>query len=107
MKSVRRVLPVLLLLPLAGCVLAIDGDGDNEKLRDRVRELERRIDRLESPWHGPGPGPGQPMPMRRGMKMPEFRFEGGVVEPGPVPAPAVPLPPPPPPPPGETEKEAK
>ena len=48
MNRVRRAAALLLLLPAAGCVFAVGGDDEgNEALRDRVRALERRIDRLE------------------------------------------------------------
>jgi hypothetical protein len=46
----NRALGLLLLLPLTGCVFAVGADDEGtEKLRDRVRELERRLDRLEAP----------------------------------------------------------
>ncbi len=36
----------LLTLPLSGCVFAV-GHGESEALRDRVRDLEKRVERLE------------------------------------------------------------
>lgn len=48
MKRLRLGVALLLLLPAAGCVFAVGGDDErNEELRDRVRALEHRIDRLE------------------------------------------------------------
>lgn len=83
MRSVRRVLSAALVLPLAGCVFAVGSDDDEiEGLRDRVREMERRVDRLERPWQGWG----QPVPM--------FQVEGqgrGTFQV--VPAPPAPKPP--------------
>ena len=49
MRAIRRLLPLAFLLPLGGCVFAVGGDGEgNEKLRDKVRDLEKRVDRLEN-----------------------------------------------------------
>ena len=49
MRVIRRLLPLAFLLPLGGCVFAVGGDGEgNEKLRDKVRDLEKRVDRLEN-----------------------------------------------------------
>jgi hypothetical protein len=36
----------LLAVPLSGCVFAV-GHGESEALRDRVRDLEKRVERLE------------------------------------------------------------
>jgi len=53
MKRLRAVLGLAAALPLAGCVFAVgtDSEGD-ELLRDRVRELEHRVERLERGPHG-------------------------------------------------------
>jgi len=52
-QGLRRGLALLLLLPSAGCVFAVGADDEAcDDLRDRVRALERRIDRLEG---APGP----------------------------------------------------
>ena len=48
MKLRRLAAAVLVALPLSGCVFAV-GSGDNEPLRDRVRKLEKRVEKLESP----------------------------------------------------------
>jgi len=46
--KIRRVVRLALVaLSLSGCVFAVGSGGDNEPLRDRVRELEKRVDRLE------------------------------------------------------------
>ena len=48
--SVVSALFGALLLPLTGCVFAGGSDDEgNEALRDRVRELEKRVDRIERP----------------------------------------------------------
>jgi len=50
MKGSRAALFAVLLLPLTGCVFAVGVDDDkNEALRDRVRDLERRMDRMDRP----------------------------------------------------------
>jgi len=50
MKVPRRSLAFLLMMPLTGCVFAVGSDDEgNEKLRDRVRDLEKRVDRIERP----------------------------------------------------------
>ena len=86
MRPARLVLAAALLLPLGGCVLAV-GEGENEGLRDRVRDLERRVDRMERP--------GMPEPMHPGMHVPMFRSgEFHPAPPGREPPP--PMEPPPP-----------
>ena len=50
MNRLRCALFTVLLLPLTGCVFAVGSDDDEtERLRDRVRELEKRLDRIENP----------------------------------------------------------
>ena len=61
MRRTRAALFGALLLPLTGCVFAVGVDDDKtEGLRDRVRTLEKRVDRLESP--------GQPVHVLRVME---------------------------------------
>ena len=50
MTRTRAALFAAMLLPLTGCVFAVGADDEGtEKIRDEVRELERRVDRLERP----------------------------------------------------------
>jgi hypothetical protein len=50
MKRTRAALFTAMLLPLTGCVFAVGADDEGtEKIRDQVRELEKRVDRLERP----------------------------------------------------------
>lgn len=50
MKRLRTVLFAAGLLPLTGCVFAVGSDDEGtEALRDRVRALEKRVDRIERP----------------------------------------------------------
>ena len=50
MNRLRAALFTVLMLPLTGCVFAVGSDDDEtERLRDRVRELEKRVDRIERP----------------------------------------------------------
>lgn len=48
MKAVRALVVLSLVLPLGGCIFAVGGKGESEALRDRVRDLEKRVERLES-----------------------------------------------------------
>ncbi len=76
MKPICRLLPLAFLLPLGGCVFAVGGDGENESLRDKVRGLEKRVDRLE---HRGGQGiitiNGKAMEMRGGVMIREEKEE--------------------------------
>jgi len=66
MNGKRRGLALLLALPMAGCVFAVSGDDDeNEELRDRVRALEHRIERLEG-----GDRPPPRLRIREGAYLP-------------------------------------
>jgi hypothetical protein len=48
MRVSRRSLAFVLMLPVTGCVFAVGSDDDGtEALRDRVRALEKRVDRME------------------------------------------------------------
>jgi hypothetical protein len=50
MNRFRAALFAALLLPLTGCVFAVGSDDEGtEALRDRVRDLEKRVDRMERP----------------------------------------------------------
>jgi len=50
MKRARTALFAAMLLPLTGCVFAVGSDDEGtEALRDRVRALEKRVDRIERP----------------------------------------------------------
>jgi hypothetical protein len=86
----RRGFALLLAAPMAGCVFAVSGDDDEtEALRDRVRHLEHRIERLE---HGDGPADlARPAPRRAGRPA----GESNRLKPPPAP-PAPPEPPAPP-----------
>ena len=45
---VRRLAVLLLLAaPLGGCIFAVGSGGESEALRDKVRDLENRMERLE------------------------------------------------------------
>jgi hypothetical protein len=65
MKRPRTAAALLLLLPLSGCVFAV-GTGDDEKadeMRDRIRAMERRLDRLErADVYLPAAAPTPPAP---------------------------------------------
>jgi hypothetical protein len=49
MRRPRTAAALLLLFPLSGCVFAVGVEGEDEadELRDRVRAMERRLERLE------------------------------------------------------------
>jgi hypothetical protein len=77
MAKWRRAAALAFLLPAAGCVFAVGGDDDgNEELRDRVRMLEHRIDRLEHGGEAP-PGPR----LRREVRAPAPRTESDAPRP--------------------------
>jgi len=55
MNRCRAALFGALLLPLTGCVFAVGSDDEGtEALRDRVRALEGRVDRIEHPGQDRG-----------------------------------------------------
>ena len=43
---IARLVPVLAVLPLAGCIFAVDGGG-KKGLEKRIERLERRVHRME------------------------------------------------------------
>ena len=50
MNRLRTALFAATLLPLTGCVFAVGSDDEEtERLRDRVRDLEQRVDRIDPP----------------------------------------------------------
>ena len=49
-----RAAAVLLLLPLPGCIFAVD-QGGRRGLEKRIERLEKRIQRLEAEGGPPGP----------------------------------------------------
>ena len=44
--GIARLVPVLAVLPLAGCIVAVDGGG-KKGLEKRIERLERRVHRME------------------------------------------------------------